>query len=126
MDRAAADEARRRRRPGRLDACGRALEARFSERLFIAKSLPYFLELASPAISKGSGCAFVAEHLGFAAEADGRLRRRRERLELIEWPARDRGRQRAAALRERADWVCPDAADEGVAQVLEALLDLRT
>ncbi|HUH16145.1 MAG TPA: HAD hydrolase family protein, partial [Gaiellaceae bacterium] len=32
----------------------------FHERLFVATSLPIFLELASPEISKGSGMAFVA------------------------------------------------------------------
>ena len=113
--------------PDRLDALRPRLEARFSERLFIAKSLPYFLELASPAISKGSGCAFVAEHLGFAAEQTVAFGDGENDLELIEWAGYGIAVGNAhAALRARADWVCPDAADEGVAQVLEALLDLRT
>ena len=30
-----------------------------------------------------------------------------------------------AALRERADWICPGPEDEGVARVIEAFLDSR-
>jgi hypothetical protein len=52
--------------PQALDVLGRELREQFRNRLFIAKSLPYFLEFASPEVSKGSGLAFVAERLGFA------------------------------------------------------------
>ena len=82
--------------PGRLDALRPRLEEQFGGRLYIAKSLPYFLELASPAISKGSGLAFVAEHLGFTRRADGRVRRRRERSRAARLGRlRRRGRERA-------------------------------
>ena len=112
--------------PARLDVLRPRLEARFDGRLFIAKSLPYFLELASPAISKGSGLAFVAEHLGFDAARTVAFGDGENDLELLEWA----GYAVAVAnahelLKARADWVCPGAAEEGVAQVLEALLDLR-
>lgn len=112
--------------PARLDALRPRLEARFDGRLFIAKSLPYFLELASPAISKGSGLAFVAEHVGFDAARTVAFGDGENDLELLEWA----GYAVAVAnahelLKARADWVCPGAAEEGVAQVLEALLDLR-
>ena len=54
LARAAADEARRRRRPGAARrSSGPACEQRFGERLFIAKSLPYFLELAEPGDLEG-------------------------------------------------------------------------
>ena len=112
--------------PDRLDALRPRLEERFAERLFIAKSLPYFLELANPTISKGSGCAFVAEHLGFAAERTVAFGDGENDLELIEWAGFGVAVENAdEGLKARADWVCPGAADEGVAQVLEALLDLR-
>lgn len=112
--------------PARLDDLRPRLEARFDGRLFIAKSLPYFLELASPTISKGSGLAFVAEHLGFDAARTVAFGDGENDLELLEWA----GYAVAVAnahelLKARADWVCPGAAEEGVAQVLEALLDLR-
>ena len=71
--------------PDRLDALRPRLEERFGERLFIAKSLPYFLELASPAISKGTGLAFVAEQLGFTAERTVAFGDGENDLELLEW-----------------------------------------
>ena len=47
-------------------------------------------------------------------------------LELVEWPdygiAVANAQERVKAL---ARWVCPSAEDEGVAQVLEALLDSK-
>ena len=77
--------------PEELDALGVRLRARFAGQLFIAKSLPFFLELAHPEVSKGSGLQFVADRLGFTPRADGRVRRRRERHR-----ARRLGRVRAS------------------------------
>ncbi|NUT54707.1 MAG: HAD family phosphatase [Thermoleophilia bacterium] len=112
--------------PDRLDALRPKLEASFGKRLFIAKSLPYFLELASPAISKGTGLAFVAEHLGFRPEQTVAFGDGENDLELIEWAGYGVAVENAhEGLKARADWVAPGAAEEGVAQVLEALLDLR-
>ena len=111
--------------PDRLDALRPRLEEQFGGRLFIAKSLPYFLELASPAISKGSGLRSWPSTLGFTAAADGRVRRRRERPRAARLGRlRRRGRERERRdCRPVADWVCPSAEEEGVAQVIEALLD---
>ena len=51
-----------------MDALAVRMRARFDGRLYISKSLPTFLELASPEVSKGSGMEFVAELLGFEPE----------------------------------------------------------
>jgi Cof subfamily protein (haloacid dehalogenase superfamily) len=112
--------------PDRLDGLRPTLEARLGERLYIAKSLPYFLELASPSISKGTGLAFVAERLGFAAEQTVAFGDGENDLELLEWAGFGVAVENAhEALKARADWVCPSAEEEGVAHVLEALLDLQ-
>ncbi len=112
--------------PERLDTLRPRLEERFGERLYIAKSLPYFLELASPAISKGTGLAFVAGHLGFAPEHTVAFGDGENDLELLDWAGFGIAVENAhEGLKARADWICPGAAEEGVAQVLEALLDLR-
>ena len=110
--------------PDRLDALRPELVDRFGDRLFIAKSLPYFLELASPVISKGSGLAFVADHLGFEVARTVAFGDGENDLELI-----DRAgfgisvEQGHELLLRKADWVCPGPEEEGVAQVLEAYLD---
>jgi len=113
--------------PAELDALRPVLVARFGGRLFIAKSLPKFLELASPSISKGSGLAFVAAHLGFTAAETVAFGDGENDRELLEWAGYgvcvangDDG------LKELADWICPGAEDEGVAQAIEAFLDSRT
>jgi Cof subfamily protein (haloacid dehalogenase superfamily) len=110
--------------PEALDALRPRLVEQFGKRLFLAKSLPYFLELASPAISKGTGLAFVAEHLGFATEATVAFGDGENDLELLERAgyavAVENGHD---LLKARADWICPGPDQHGVAQVLEAYLD---
>jgi hydroxymethylpyrimidine pyrophosphatase-like HAD family hydrolase len=113
--------------PDALSALERELKPRFAGRLFISKSLPFFLEFAHPDVSKGSGLAFVAERLGFTAEetvagGDGENDR-----ELLDWA----GFAVAVAnahpdVLERADLVVPPVQDEGVAALLEAYLDSLT
>jgi Cof subfamily protein (haloacid dehalogenase superfamily) len=113
--------------PAVLDALEPRMKARFGERAHIAKSLPHFLEFAKAGVTKGSGMDFLAAVLGFSkadaiAFGDGE-----NDLELVEWPdygiAVANAHERVKAL---ARWVCPSAEDEGVAQVLEALLDSKS
>jgi Cof subfamily protein (haloacid dehalogenase superfamily) len=103
------------------------LKERFDGRLYISKSLPEFLELAAPGVTKAEGLAFAAELLGvdlsrIVAFGDGE-----NDVELV----RAVGYGVAVAnaherVLEAADFVCPRDRDEGVAQVLEAFLDWRT
>ena len=110
--------------PAKLDGLKLELQEEFGERLFIAKSLPYFLELASPHVSKGSGLAWVAEHLGFdlahtVAFGDGE-----NDLELLDAAGYAVAVENAHdELKARADWICPGVDEEGVALVLDAYLD---
>jgi Cof subfamily protein (haloacid dehalogenase superfamily) len=112
--------------PEALDALRPRLVEQFGHRLFIAKSLPYFLELASPRISKGTGLAFVAEHLGLPTDGTVAFGDGENDLELLERAgyavAVENGHE---LLKARADWICPGPAEDGVARVLEAYLDSR-
>ena len=94
--------------------------------MYISKSLPHFLEFASPEVTKASGLAFVAEHLGFARERTVALGDGENDVELLEWAgysvAVENAHERVLAV---ADFVCPPAEEEGVAQVIEAYLDSR-
>ena len=110
--------------PAALDGLKAVLVERFAGRLFIAKSLPYFLELASPAVSKGNGLAFLAAHLGFAAEHTVAFGDGENDLELLDWAGYAVSVENADdELKARSDWICPSVAEEGVAQALEAFLD---
>ena len=109
--------------PEELDVLGASLRARFSERLFIAKSLPFFLELAHPNVSKASGLQFVADRLGFTREETVAFGDGENDLELIDWAGYAVAVENAhPVVKARADFVCPPADEEGVAQVIEAFL----
>ena len=112
--------------PEVLDGLEARLKARFDGRLYISKSLPYFLEFASPEVTKASGLAFLAEHLGFTAERTVAFGDGENDVELLEWAgfgvAVANAHERVLAS---ADWICPSAAEEGVAQAIEAFLNSR-
>ncbi len=110
--------------PEVLDELELRMKARFEGRLYISKSLPYFLEFASPDVTKGAGLAFLAEHLGFARERTVAFGDGENDVELVDWAgygvAVENAHERVKAL---ADFICPSVDEEGVAQVLEAYLD---
>jgi Cof subfamily protein (haloacid dehalogenase superfamily) len=110
--------------PEVLDGLEARMKARFDGRLYISKSLPYFLEFASPEVTKASGLQFVVEQLGLDAERAIAFGDGENDVELLEWArfgvAVANAHPRVLAA---ADWVCPPAAEEGVAQVIEALLE---
>lgn len=61
------------------------VRARWADRLFVATSLPTYLEMTMPGADKGTALAFLAEHLGVdradtVAAGDGR-----NDLPMIEW-----------------------------------------
>jgi len=109
--------------PTALDGLALRLREQFKGRLYISKSLPFFLELASPEVSKGAGLGFVAEQLGFTAAETVAFGDGENDVELLEWAgyavAVANANPKALA---RADFVCPPVQEEGVAQVIEAIL----
>jgi Cof subfamily protein (haloacid dehalogenase superfamily) len=113
--------------PDALDRLEDVLKPRFAGRLFVSKSLPYFLEFAHPDVSKGSGLQFVADLLGFTAAetvagGDGENDR-----ELLDWAGFGVAVANAhEEILERADFVVPDVEHEGVAALLEAFVDSLT
>ena len=112
--------------PDLLDAVEARMKERFQERLFISKSLPFFLEFASPEVSKGSGLAFVADRLGFSLERTIGIGDGENDIQLLEWAGYGVAVANAhRRLFEIADWVCPPAEEEGVAQMIEAVLEPR-
>ena len=109
-----------------LDGLEERMKARLGDRMYISKSLPYFLEFASPNVTKAAGLDFLSEHLGFSAERTIAFGDGENDIELVEWAgygvAVENAHERVKAV---ADFVCPSVDDQGVAQVLEAYLDSR-
>jgi Cof subfamily protein (haloacid dehalogenase superfamily) len=109
--------------PRLLDGLEVRLKERFGGRLYISKSLPFFLEIANPTVTKAAGLEFLAEHLGFLPERTVAFGDGENDIELLEWAgfgvAVANAHERVLAV---ADYVCPPVTEEGVAQVIEALL----
>ena len=98
----------------------------FGDRLYISKSLPYFLEFAAAGVTKGSGLDFLSARMGFAKERTVAFGDGENDIELVEWPSYGVAVENAhARVKAVAQWICPPASEEGVAQVLEALLDSK-
>jgi Cof subfamily protein (haloacid dehalogenase superfamily) len=113
--------------PNVLDDLKQRILDRFGDRLYVSKSLPYFLEFASPDVTKASGLEFVAEHLGFSREHTVAFGDGENDIELVEWAGYGVAVENAHdRVKEVADLVCPSVQEEGVASVLEAYLDSRT
>ena len=112
--------------PKELDAVEARAKEHFGTRMYISKSLPHFLEFAAPGVTKGAGLDFLAHHLGFTRAETVAFGDGENDVELVEWAgygvAVENAHERVKAI---ADWIAPSAEDEGVAQVLEALLELR-
>jgi Cof subfamily protein (haloacid dehalogenase superfamily) len=112
--------------PDVLDRLSTRMKERFAGRLYIAKSLPYFLEFASPDVTKGAGLAWLAEHLGFAPERTVAFGDGENDIELLKWAGFGVAVANAhPSVLAAADWVCPSAEVEGVADVIEGVLDSR-
>jgi hypothetical protein len=110
--------------PHVLDDLEARMKSHFDGRLYISKSLPYFLEFASPDVTKAAGLDFVSKAAGFTAEQTVAFGDGENDVELLEWAgyavAVENAHDRVKAV---ADLVCPRVDEEGVAQVLEAYLD---
>jgi Cof subfamily protein (haloacid dehalogenase superfamily) len=111
--------------PEELPALREVLEERLGDTVFLTRSLPQLLELGHPAVSKGSGLAFVAERLGLELErivAFGDGENDRELLAAAGYAFAVEGAD--PALAAVADATCAGPDDEGVAAVIDAALDL--
>ena len=112
--------------PHALDDLEVRLRASFDGRLFIAKSLPEFLEVARPGVSKGAALRFVCDRLGVdpahtVAFGDGA-----NDLELLEAAGLGVAVTDAdPALLRIADWTVPSVSEDGVAGFLSLLVDSR-
>jgi Cof subfamily protein (haloacid dehalogenase superfamily) len=112
--------------PAELDGVEARMKAQFGDRLYISKSLPYFLEFAASGVTKGAGLDFLAAHMGFTRERTIAFGDGENDVELVEWAGFGIAVENAhARVKAVADWICPSAQEQGVAQVLEALLAAR-
>jgi Cof subfamily protein (haloacid dehalogenase superfamily) len=110
--------------PEALDVLELRLKAHFGTRMHISKSLPQFLELSAPGVTKGSGLAWLADRLGWNRDRVVGFGDGENDVELLEWSgyavAVANAHERVRAV---ADWICPGPDEEGVGRVLKAWLE---
>lgn len=113
--------------PELLDALQIELRAQFGERLFIAKSLPFFLEVAQPGVSKGSALEWVCDRISIEPAHVVSFGDGANDIELL----RDAGFGVAIEgadqiLLDEAEATVPKPEHDGVARFLEALVSARS
>ncbi len=100
------------------------LAERLGGKAFLTTSLPHFLELGHPAVTKGSGMAFLCSQLGLELERVVAFGDGENDVELLEVAgygyAVEPAHPRLLAV---ADETCPGPAADGVASVIESFLD---
>ncbi len=100
------------------------LERRLDGRAFLTTSLPYMLEVGNPHVTKGTGLGFVAERLGLDLDRVIAFGDGENDVELLEAAGFGVAVEHAhPRLLEIADATCPVPAEQGVATVMEAVLD---
>lgn len=109
--------------PRRIAELRDDLRRRFDGSLHVTTSLPHFLELGDPGVSKATGAQFVADHLGFSRERTVAFGDGENDAELLQWSGYGVavGDSHPAALAQ-ARWTVPGPEVEGVAQVIGAYL----
>ncbi len=113
--------------PELLDALQVELRAQFGDRLFIAKSLPFFLEVAQPGVSKGSALEWVCDRISIEPACVVSFGDGANDIELL----RDAGFGVAIEgadqiLLDEAEATVPGPEHDGVARFLEALVSARS
>jgi Cof subfamily protein (haloacid dehalogenase superfamily) len=112
--------------PKALDDLELAMRGEFGGRLFIAKSLPFFLEIARPGVSKGAALHFVCDYLAIDPADTVSFGDGANDVELL----RDAGLGVAVegadpALAAVAGWTVPGVEQDGVATFLAAIVSAR-
>ena len=109
-----------------MDALRDRLLPSYGDRAFIAKSLPTYLEIAAPGVSKAHGCELVSELLGLDVDRCVAFGDGENDVEMLDWVGYSVAVGGGfAPLLEQADWICPPLAADGVPRTLEALAAAR-
>jgi 5-amino-6-(5-phospho-D-ribitylamino)uracil phosphatase len=111
-------------KPEQIPEIKEYLAAKFGERLFLTRSLPFLLEISNPKTSKGTGLTYVADRLGLDLERIVAFGDGENDIELLEAAGFGIAIEGAdASLLAVADATCAGPVGEGVAALLEAALD---
>jgi len=102
----------------------RQLKAEFDTRLYVTRSLPHFCEILHPESGKHRALEWLSQHLGISRDMTIAFGNGPDDVEMLRWAglgvAVDGAAQEAL---DAADRIAPGTQEDGVARVLEELLD---
>lgn len=105
-------------KPTEVDRLLPLLQQRFSDRVYVTRSMPEYIEFLNQQVSKGSAVAWLAEHLGLQREQVMAMGDMLNDLPMIEWAGVGVAMPRAQEqVRRAADFV-PEHEEEGVAEAI--------
>jgi Cof subfamily protein (haloacid dehalogenase superfamily) len=108
--------------PLMLDELVERLQEAFGDRLYVAKSLPFFLEIASPEVSKSSALALLGRRYGFAPADVVAFGDSFNDTDMLRWAGLGVAMGNAPEpVRAAADAVCAAVDEDGVARFLLSL-----
>lgn len=106
--------------PARAERVEEHARRHFGDRLYITRSYPEFVEMLDPGVDKGRALEFVAHSLGLSMDRVLAIGDSWNDLPLLERAGIGVAMGNAPAeVRERADAVVGDVADDGVCEALE-------
>ena len=107
-----------------IDGLDRRLNAALDGDLYVTRSLPTLCEILHPGGGKRNGLRWLADHLGVAREETVACGNGHEDIEMLEWAGFGVASHEAVPeARQAADVVARPIEDDGVAIVIEELLD---
>lgn len=103
-----------------IPAMGELLRATFAGRAQVFRSHARFIEVVPLGVDKGTGLAWLAQHLGISREQVMAVGDQENDVPMIEWAAVGVAMGNATAhLQSAADWIAPSLEEDGAAVALE-------
>ena len=105
--------------PAETDRLLPLLQAEFSDRVYVTKSMPEYIEFLSKDASKGNAVEWLAEHLGLAREQVMAIGDNLNDQPMIAWAGVGVAMPKAHEETRAAAQFVPEHEEEGVAEALE-------
>lgn len=111
-------------RPAEIDRLLPELQAQFSDRIYVTKSMPEYIEFLNKDASKGHAVEWLAAHLGVAREQVMAIGDNLNDEPMIRWAGVGVAMPKAHPLTREAAQFVPGHEEEGVAEALEKFFGL--
>ncbi len=106
--------------PDEIDRINDLLKEQFDGSLYVAKSYPFFCEVAHPECNKGNALAMLTERLGIDRSEVVAIGDNPNDINMMQWAGVGIAMANGTDdVKEAADWITGDLAEDGVVQAIE-------